>query len=267
VNGNYGWGLPVAASTFAREIDSSLSIVHWVMAFIFVLWAVFFAYCLIRYRSRPGRLASYPAHSAKTTIASFVPDALVLAFEIWLIFIFGLPIWAHVKEVFPAPENSTHVRIVAQQFAWNIHYPGPDGKFGRTDPSLIDSTNPVGLDPKDPASADDLVVVNDLHVPLGKPALIELTSQDVIHSFFVPEFRIKQDVVPGMKIPLWVEPTMKGLFEIGCAQLCGVGHYRMRGDVHVESPEEFQAWYNGWKQVQEETKASAAKAAASTPWE
>ena len=268
MNGNYGWGLPVAASTFAGEIDSSLRLLHVVMIGIFVLWGIFFAYCLIRYRARPGHRAAYPHHSTKHTINSMVPDILVLAFEIWLIFIFGMPIWAKVKDAFPKPEDSTHVRITAQQFAWNVHYPGPDGKFGKTDPALVDSANPAGLDPTDPASADDLVVVNDFHVPLGKPILIDLTSQDVIHSFFVPEFRIKQDAVPGMKIPVWVEPTMKGKFELVCAQLCGVGHYRMLGHVIVESPEDYQAWYNGFKQAEHEAAAKAkAAAAASTPWE
>lgn len=268
MTGNYGWGLPIEASTFAHEMDSSLILVHISMVVIFVLWGLFFAYCLVRYRSRPGHNAVYPHHSAKHALGSFVPDVIVLAFEIWLIFIFGMPIWAHIKDSFPKPEDSTHIRITAQQFAWNVHYPGPDGKFGRTDPSLVDSTNPIGLDPKDPASADDLVVVNDFHVPLGKPILVDLTSQDVIHSFFVPEFRIKQDAVPGMMIPVWVEPTLKGQFELVCSQLCGVGHYRMIGHVKVDSPEEYRAWYNGLKQTQQEAQVKAAAAAvAAQPWE
>jgi len=241
---NYGWGLPVAASSFAKELDSSLFLIHAAMILIFVLWAIFFTYCLIRYRHREGHSAEYVTHSLKSTFKSLIPDGLVLAFEIWLIFIFGLPIWANIKEHFPSEKESTRVHITAQQFSWNVHYPGPDGVFGRTKPELVDSTNPVGLDLTDPAAKDDVVTVNELHAPVDKPLLINLTAQDVIHSFFVPEFRIKQDAVPGMKVNVWVRPIKEGQFEIGCAQLCGVGHYRMRGDVFVESPEKFQAWYN-----------------------
>ena len=243
MNGNYGWGLPIAASSFAKDVDFSLHLIHGAVILIFALWSFFFVYCLVRYRHRDGHAAAYPPESGKSTIASFIPDGIVLAFEIWLIFVFGLPIWAHIKENFPQEGEATRVRVVAQQFSWNTHYPGPDGVFGRTDPSLVDSTNPIGLDHNDKAGADDVVTTNELYAPLGKPILMDLTSQDVIHSFFVPEFRIKQDAVPGMNIKLWVEPILKGKFEIGCAQLCGVGHYRMRGDVFVQSPEEFQAWY------------------------
>lgn len=243
MNGNYGWGLPVAASSFAKDMDYSLNVLHIAMIAIFVLWAIFFGACLMRYRARPGHAAEYPRESRASTLGSFVPDGVILAFEIWLIFIFGLPIWAHVKEEFPEKEASTHVRIVSEQFNWNVHYPGPDGVFGRMDPALVQSANPLGLDPGDPAGADDVLSVNELRAPLGKPILIDLTSRDVIHSFFIPEFRIKQDAVPGMMVPVWVEPILAGRFEIGCAQLCGVGHYRMRGDVVVGTPDEFEAWY------------------------
>jgi cytochrome c oxidase subunit 2 len=147
------------------------------------------------------------------------------------------------------------VRVVAQQFAWNVHYPGPDGVFGKSDVTLVDeATNPLGLDPADPASKDDVTTVNQLHLPVGKPALIELSSKDVIHSFDLAEFRVKQDAVPGMSIPVWFVPTVttdamrqrKGNpefnYEIACAQLCGLGHYRMRGYVTIDTPEAFQQW-------------------------
>lgn len=245
--GNYGWGLPVAASTFAKQLDFSLHIMHVAMGVIFVLWGIFFAYCLIRYRSRPGHRVTHPEDTRKAKVLSFVPDGVILAFEIWLIFIFGLPILAHIREDLPDVARSFRVRVVAQQFAWNIHYPGPDGAFGRTDPSLVDGANFVGLDKSDPAAADDLVSLNVFHLPMGKPVLLDLTSLDVIHSFFVPEFRVKQDAVPGMVGKVWFEPILTGQFEIGCAQLCGLGHYRMRGDVVVESPEEFEAWYKEQK--------------------
>jgi cytochrome c oxidase subunit II len=237
---NYTFGLPVAASSFAERLDSSLNILHVGMAAIFVLWGIFFTYCLVKFRARPGRAAEY--HGWKSELGSWMPDAAVLAFEIWLIFIFGLPLWSHVKEEFPAAESSHVVEMVAEQFAWGFHYAGPDGQFARKDPKQVTMSNPLGLDETDPAGKDDYITYNELHVPLGKPTLLYMTSKDVIHSFFVPEFRVKQDVVPGMRSPLWFEPIKAGRFEIGCAQLCGTGHYAMRGEVAVYSPEEYDAW-------------------------
>ena len=242
MDGNYHWGLPVAASTHARDIDFSLLLIHWVMVGIFVLWGIYMIWCLIAYRHREGHRATYPTESRKSSALSFLPDGLILAFEIWLLFIFGFPIWAKIREKLPDPRDALNIQIVAQQFAWNIHYPGPDDVFGRTDPKLISEANLMGLDPQDPSGKDDIVSLNTLVVPVGKPVRIRLTSQDVIHSFFVPEFRLKQDAVPGMSVNIWFEPNRVGQYEIGCAQLCGLGHYRMRGDVFVKTPEEYDQW-------------------------
>ena len=235
----YGWGLPAAASTYAAGIDRSLRLLHEAMFLIFLLWTLYMAWCLFRYRA--GRSAE-PSAGRRAGWKSFIPDAAVLAFEVWLIFVFGLPLWARLREKLPKPADSTVVRLTAEQYAWIFHYPGPDGAFGRRDPSLVSASNPLGLDESDPAGMDDFVSIDELHAPLGRPVLLRMTSQDVIHSFFVPEFRVKQDIVPGMEIPLWFEPSKAGSFEIGCAQLCGSGHYRMRGDVIVTSPEDFRAW-------------------------
>jgi cytochrome c oxidase subunit 2 len=237
---NYTMGLPVAASTYAAGIDRSLHILHAGMILIFVLWAIFFTVCLVRFRSGVRPTASYAA--SKGGFASLIPDLAVLAFELWLVFVLGLPIWAQVKEDFPADESANVVEMVAEQFAWGFQYAGPDGIVGKRDPKQISASNTIGLDMNDPNGKDDIVVLNELHVPLGKPTVLYMTSKDVIHSFFVPEFRVKQDVVPGMRSPLWFEPTMTGGFEIGCAQLCGLGHYRMRGTVVVHTPEEFENW-------------------------
>jgi cytochrome c oxidase subunit 2 len=146
------------------------------------------------------------------------------------------------------------VRVIGQQFAWNIHYPGPDGKFGATAQVIDPQSNPVGLDHKDPAAADDVVTVNQLHLPVGKPAIVYLSSLDVIHSFGLNELRVKQDAIPGMQTPLWFVPTVSTdemrtrqgnqefNYEINCAQLCGLGHYRMRGYLTVDTAEQYQAW-------------------------
>lgn len=241
VSQNYTFGLPIAASTYADKLDSALNILQAGMVVIFVLWGLFFAYCLIRFRRIANPSASYSV-AQKGGFSSFVPDAAVLAFEVWLIFFLGLPIWSEIKEQFPAESDSLVVEMVAEQFAWGFQYAGPDGQFAKKDPKQISGGNTIGIDYSDPASGDDIITINELHVPLGKPTLLYMTAKDVIHSFFVPEFRVKQDVVPGMKSPLWFEPTKTGRFEIGCAQLCGLGHYRMKGEVVVYTPEEFEAW-------------------------
>ncbi len=236
---NYGWGLPIQASTYASKIDSSLAILHGVMILIFAVWAIYMAYCLIRYRKKDGA-AGYYSH--KTPLSSLIPDGVILIFEIWLIFVVGVPIFAHIKEDLPKPDNAVQVNCIAEQFTWIFHYPGPDGKFGKLNSKLVHADNPLGLDENDADAKDDIASINELHLPFGKPVLMNLSSLDVVHSFFVPEFRMKQDVVPGMLIPVWFEPNMEGQFEIGCAQLCGTGHYRMRGDVIVQSVEKHDEW-------------------------
>lgn len=242
MNGNYSWGLPVAASTIAKDIDFGIYLIHAAMIFIFVAWGIFFTYLLIRYRRREGVRAQVGHENA---MMSLLPDFAVLIFEIGLIAFYAIPKWSRIKMSTPDPAKSNVLHLMAEQFAWDVQYPGADGKFGKKDSLLVNSSNPMGIDPADPASADDVVTVNELHIPIGKPTLLTLTSKDVIHSFFIPEFRIKQDAIPGMAIPVWFEPTMTGKFELVCAQLCGVGHATMRADVIVHSPEDYAKWLKG----------------------
>jgi len=126
---------------------------------------------------------------------------------------------------------------------WNVRYPGPDGRFGRTDAQLIDDTvNPLGLDKTDHAGDDDIVTLNDITVPVGRTVRVTLRSKDVIHSFFLPNFRVKQDAVPGMSPEVVFVPTTAGRYELACAELCGLAHYRMRGFFNVVSQPEFDEW-------------------------
>ena len=155
-----------------------------------------------------------------------------------------------------SPESEALVvEVTGEQFAWNVHYAGPDGRFGRTDIKLIDlQSNPLGLDRSDPAAKDDVTTVNQLYLPVNKPIIVKLRSKDVIHSFGVPEFRVKQDAVPGLTIPIWFVPNVTTAemrartrnpefqYQIACAQLCGLGHAHMRGFVTVQTAEEFQKW-------------------------
>ena len=167
----------------------------------------------------------------------------------------SIPLWADRIDRLPPPQESTVVRVVGEQFAWNVHYPGPDGVFGRTDVELLDlQSNPLGLDRQDPAAKDDVVTLNMLHLPVDRPALIQLSSKDVIHSFALQEMRVKQDAIPGMTIPVWFVPKVttdemrektgnpEFGYEIACAQLCGLGHYRMKGYMTIHTQEAFQAW-------------------------
>lgn len=235
----YGFGLPIDISTTGGEIDRMIILIHVLMAVLFIGWLSFLIYLLIRFRARPGHKAQYKVDHFK---APTYLEAAVAIIEIVLLAAFSYPVWHHVKVDIPDSPNALHLRIVAEQFAWNIHYPGADGVFGRTDPKLMGPTNPLGLDPSDPPAKDDITTINQLHIPVDTPVIAELSSKDVIHSFFLPVMRVKQDAVPGQRIRLWFQAKQAGDFEIACAQLCGLGHYRMRGFFVVDTPENFKKW-------------------------
>lgn len=155
----------------------------------------------------------------------------------------GLPVWG--KYYAAPPSDVLTIEVISEQFAWNVRYAGVDGKFGRTSPQLISWNNPIGLDSKDTNSKDDIVLLNDIHLPVNRPVRIRLRSKDVIHSFYVPNFRVRQDAVPGMTIDSWFVPTQTGEFELACTELCGFGHYSMKGLVNVVPPDEFETWLQG----------------------
>jgi cytochrome c oxidase subunit 2 len=154
-----------------------------------------------------------------------------------------MPIWARSVGQFPDAKDATVIQIMAQQFAWNARYPGPDGQFGRQDMKLISNDNIFGVDLADPAGKDDVQVLNEIHVPVNKPVLIYLSSKDVIHSLKLVAMRLTQDAIPGLRIPCTFTPTKIGKYQIECAQLCGNGHAAMAGGfVVVQSQEEFDKW-------------------------
>ena len=235
----YGWGLPVNISTHGAGIDRLIYLMHILMFVLFIGWGIFFVYALIRFRQKDGHKAHY--HTKHFKIPTYLEAAVAIS-ELLLLTAFAMPIWHHLKTDFPAGADAVKIRVVAQQFAWNVHYPGKDGVFGKVDPKFMDSSNPLGLDPGDPAGKDDVATINQLHIPVNTPVSVQLTSKDVIHCFNLPVMRIKQDAIPGMMIPVWFEANQTGDFEIACAQLCGLGHYRMRGFFIVESKDKFQAW-------------------------
>jgi len=231
--------IPVAASAHAGQIDRMTVLTHWLMAILFVGWGAFFIYTLIRFRQSANPKANYAG--VKSHMASYIEWAVAFV-ELVLIVAFAIPAWAARVDAFPAENESTVVRVVAEQFAWNVHYSGADGQFGRTDIKLVAADNPLGLDRSDPAAKDDFNSVNQLGLPVNKPVIIHLSSKDVIHSFSLIQMRVKQDTIPGESIPVWFTPTVTGDWEINCSQLCGLGHYRMRGFYSIKTQEAYDAW-------------------------
>src|SRR5579875_2947165 len=175
----------------------------------------------------------------------FLALALFPALGLLILGVLGEVVWAHVYSA--PPRTAQQVEVTGRQFFWYIRYPGPDGRFGRTDPRFVSPSNPLGIDPSDPAGKDDVVVVNELHVVDNRPVVVRVRSLDVIHSFFLPNFRVKQDAVPGRTIQIWFTPDRVGTYQIACAQLCGVGHYTMRGNITVEPT---QAALDAWLAAQ-----------------
>jgi cytochrome c oxidase subunit 2 len=232
-------GLPVAASTHAGEIDNMLVLVHWLMLVLFVGWGGFFIFVLFRFRKSANPRASYTGAKGKLAKMTEIAVAIV---EIVLLLFYAIPAWATRVKAFPSENEAVVVHVVAKQFEWQIHYPGPDGKFGRTDINLVGADNPIGLDRTDPNAKDDLVETNNLNLPVDRPVLIHLSSMDVIHSFGLYEMRVKQDAIPGMDIPVWFIPNRVGDYEITCSQLCGLGHFRMRGFLHIQTAADFQKY-------------------------
>ena len=245
-------GLPPLASAHGGQIDSLIGWTHVFMLILFVGWGAFFAYTLVRFRRSRHPVADYTGIKSHASSYSEIGVAIV---EAILLFAFSVPIWAARVDRIPPENQALVVRVTGEQFAWNVHYAGPDRVFGRTDVKMIDlQSNPLGVDRSDPAAKDDITTVNQLYLPVNKPVIVRLRSKDVIHSFGVPEFRVKQDAIPGLTIPIWFIPNVTTAemrtrtgkadfqYEIACAQLCGLGHARMRGFVTVQTADEFQKW-------------------------
>ena len=243
--------MPPDYSAHGWQVDQIIILTHWLMLVLFVFWSAYFLYVLYRFRASRNPKASY--HGMQSHWSKW-SEAGVAVVEVVLLVGFSIPAWYRWSRVVGKQEaNPLELRIVAEQFAWNVHYPGPDGKFGRTAVNLVTSTNPIGLDMSDPAAKDDVVALNQLHLEVNRQALIHVTSKDVIHSFKLPVMRVEQDAIPGMDVPIHFTPirTNNGdLWEIACAQLCGLGHYRMRGQIFVDQKEALRKWMAEQPKVQ-----------------
>ncbi len=214
------WFLPPGVSTYAGDIDALYYMILVITGLAFVIVEVALILFIIRYRKRDGHRAYHTHGNVRAEVIwTAIPAVVVI-----MIGVLSGRVWGHIRTTDHLPEDVWTVRVMAKQFEWNVTYPGPDGVFD-TD--------------------DDFTTRNQLHMPANRPVRILLEAEEVIHSFFVPAFRVKQDAVPGMTIPVWVEVREPGEYEIACAELCGLGHYRMRGMVTVHPDEGFDEWQRG----------------------
>ncbi|MFA0752946.1 MAG: hypothetical protein IMHGJWDQ_000713 [Candidatus Fervidibacter sp.] len=234
------WWLPPLASEHGKAIDTLFTVTLAITGTVFILVQLLLAWFVFRYRGKEGGRAIFYPENVRLELAwTLIPAAIMTT-----LIVFGGRLWSRIQLTEP-PAGAFVVEVWGQQFKWAIRYPGKDGKFGRVDLRLVSPENPLGIDTKDPASKDDIFFPageGELHVPVHKPVIVYLRSKDVLHSFFLPHFRVKQDAVPGMVTRTWFVPTRKGTFEIVCAELCGSGHFTMRGVMVVEEEKAVQEW-------------------------
>lgn len=207
--------IPEAVSTYANDIDTVFYVIYYITGLVFALVTVLLVWFLIKYRAQPGRRAIYSHGSTALELTWTIVPAIVFI----TIFLISQSTWARIK-IF-APSGDVEVRVTAKQFAWEFLYPGPDGQFDTDDDKTLES---------------------ELHVPVNKVVRVHLRARDVIHSFFIPVMRLKQDAVPGREILAWFEATKPGRYEVPCAELCGPGHSGMKAWLTVYSAEEYEQW-------------------------
>ncbi len=250
------WQTPIASNW--GSIDSALSITLWICAIAFVALNLFMAYALMRFHHKPGNRAHYEPENAllekRLTFWTAIGIVGMLAP--------GLVAWSQYVTV---PKDAAIVEAIGQQWQWTFRFPGADRVLGTAAVQHMTPDNPFGLDLRDPFGRDDILVEsNELHLPVGQPVKMVLRSKDVLHDFYVPEFRAKMDLVPGIVTYFWMTPTRKGKYDILCAELCGVGHHEMRGTVIVEPRKDFEAWLSQQMSF-EQMMAQAGSAQISAP--
>jgi cytochrome c oxidase subunit 2 len=247
------WWTPIASNW--QYIDTTILITFWITGVVFIAVVLFMAYCVIRFRHQKGERAHYEPENKKLELGLTIGTAVGVAAMLAP----GLIVWADFVTV---PEGASETEIVGQQWQWSYRLPGTDGVLGSTEIKHVTPENPLGINPADPKGQDDVIIQGqDLHLPMGKPIKIVSRSIDVLHDFYVPQFRAKMDVVPGMVTYFWFTPTRTGTFDAICAELCGTGHYTMRATVVVDD----DAAYKTWLGQQQTFQQSLAKAGTSTP--
>jgi cytochrome c oxidase subunit 2 len=232
----FKYGLPDLASTRAAQ-DTLYYVILVLTGFFYVAVQGFLGLYVWKYRHRDDAEGSYWHDSHKLEMSWTIGTAVILIPVVFA----GLLIWQDVKAAPPEGDMLT-IEAVAAQFQWDFRYPGPDGEFAAWRPELYSLENYLGVEAGDPAGADDIHMINQLVIPVDQPVRILLRSKDVQHAFFLPNHRVKQDVMPGIQTMVWFTPTVVGEYEIACAELCGLGHYRMRAFLSVRSEADYQAW-------------------------
>jgi cytochrome c oxidase subunit 2 len=228
------WWTPIASNW--SYIDHTISLTFWITGTVFVAVVLFVAYCIFRFRHEEGRQATYEPENKQLelwlTVATAIGVAAMLAP--------GLFVWGQYVSV---PAGAAEVEVLGQQWQWSFRLPGKDGKLGTTFTKLIAPDNPLGINPADASGQDDVVVEGgELHLPVGQPVKMLLRSTDVLHDFYVPEFRAKMDIIPDMVTYFWFTPSRTGNFDVLCAELCGIGHHIMRGKVFIDTETDYRAW-------------------------
>lgn len=245
------WWTPIASNW--GYIDTTLIVTFWITGVVFTMVILFMAYCVFAFRHREGHKAVFDPENKRLEVGLTIITAIGVA----ALLVPGLFVW---KQFVTVPDNATEIEVVAQQWSWNYRLPGADGRLGTTAIEHINDDNPLGINPFDRFGKDDVIIEGgELYLPLDQPVKILLRSIDVLHNYYVPEFRAKMDMVPGMITYYWITPTRVGEFEVLCAEFCGTAHSYMRGAVYVVSPEDYQIWLD-----EQDTFADYAAAATSS---
>jgi cytochrome c oxidase subunit II len=236
-------GIPESFSAHGGQVDHMLDVVHWFMIVLFVGWTIFFFYCLFRFRQQRCKKASYTG--VKSHLSSHL-EVGVIIIEAVLLLGFAFPLWAERVDSWKEVQklDPLRVRVIGWQFGWTYHYAGLDGKFGRVDSALMSGVGDPGIDLNDPNSLDDFTSPI-LKLPLDRPAVLMITSTDVIHNYHIVPMRIQQDAIPGREIPMWFTPTRTLETFVVCGQLCGENHANMSGAMEVVAASEFGTWFEG----------------------
>ena len=234
--------IPECFSAHGGRVDHLIDVVHWFMFALGVGWFLFFAYCLVRFRASVHPRASY--HGVRNHISSHLEVAVVIIEAVMLLG-FAFPLWKERTDTWQQVQNldPIRVRVIGWQFGWTYHYPGKDGKFGRIDRLKITSNSDPGIDFDDPNAHDDFITPM-LKVAKDRPAILNITSNDVIHNYAIVPMRIQQDAIPGKEIPMWFTPIKTLETSVVCAQLCGQGHGNMVGQMEVVEDKVFRTWYD-----------------------
>lgn len=236
---NHNYWLPPAWSAAAHSYDSQFVLTMTIVGIAFVSAQVLLGLFIFQFRDKGDAGRARYIHGSNFIE---VGGVIVTTITFVSLAILGQRLWAQVH-LTESPPDALHIEITGQQFIWNVRYPGPDGKLGRNNPKFYESAgNTVGVDPDDPAGRDDIIVQNQLVVPVNRPVELTMRSKDVIHSFFLPTLRLKQDTMPGLAVPLRFTANQTGTFEIACAELCGSGHYNMKGRLQIVGPAEYEKW-------------------------